>query len=168
MLLSGHASAQQSPPPEVGADLPGARLQGQGRLRFFGLHVYDALLWTQQPFGADDLDRLPLALELRYARALRGVLIAERSMDEMRRIGDFGDDQARRWLAAMTALFPDVEAGERITGVHRPGEAARFHVNGRFAGEVRDALFARLFFAIWLAPATSQPALRSALLGTAR
>jgi hypothetical protein len=160
--------ARNALPPEIAGELPGARLQGEGRLRWLGLHVYDARLWTQGPFDADAFERTPLALELLYARALRGQLIAERSIDEMRRVGDFGDfgvDQAQRWLAAMAQLFPDVTASERITGVHRPGEAARFHVNGRFAGEIRDAAFARLFFAVWLSPRTSEPALRSALLG---
>jgi hypothetical protein len=158
--------AQAAPPAEVSADLPGARLQGEGRLRFFGLHVYDALLWTQQPMAASDIERKPLALELRYARTLRGALIAERSIEEMQRVGAFDGDQAQRWLGAMKQFFPNVDAGDRITGVHRPGETARFHFNGRFAGEVRDALFARLFFGIWLSPRTSEPQLRAALLGS--
>ena len=165
LWLPTPAFARNTLPPEIAAELPGARLQGEGRLRWLGLHVYDARLWTQGPLDADALERTPLALELLYARALRGRLIAERSIDEMRRVGDFADDQAQRWLAAMAQLFPDVTAGERITGVHRPGEAARFHVNGRFNGEIRDAAFARLFFAVWLSPRTSEPALRSALLG---
>lgn len=164
-LAPASATVREALPPEVAAELPGARLQGRGRLRYFGLHVYDALLWSEQPLDGASIERMPLALELRYARSLRGAAIAERSIDEMRRVGEFSDEQAQRWLAALTALFPDVDAGERITGVQRPGDAARFHVNGHFAGEVRDPLFARLFFAIWLSPRTSQPALRSALLG---
>jgi len=34
-------------------------------------------------------------------------------------------------------------------------------------GEVKDAEFARRFFGIWLAPSTSEPALRQTLLGGA-
>ena len=64
----------------------------------------------------------------------------------------------------MTRLFPDVEAGDRITGVQRPGEGARFYFNAALRGEVPDAEFARRFFGIWLAPQTSEPALREALL----
>jgi len=165
MLAPLASRAQAQPPDEVAAELPGARLQGQGRLRFFGLHVYDALLWTSAPLGAADVDRSALALELRYARALKGPLIAERSLDEMRRQGEIAATEAERWLGAMTQIFPDVGAGDRITGVHRPGQSARFHVNGRLAGEVRDAAFARLFFGIWLSPRTSEPKLRAALLG---
>ena len=65
----------------------------------------------------------------------------------------------------MTATFPGVREGARLTGVHRPGEAARFHFNGASVGELRDAEFARLFFGIWLSARTSEPALRDALLG---
>jgi Chalcone isomerase-like len=166
VLAAPLAWAQTEPPAEVAADLPGARLQGQGRLRFFGLHVYDALLWTPAPLAANDVERSALALELRYARSLKGPLIAERSIEEMRRQADIPAADAERWLGAMTRLFPDVGAGDRITGIHRPGQGARFHINGKLAGEVRDAAFARLFFGIWLSPRTSEPKLRAELLGS--
>jgi hypothetical protein len=165
----GFALAATVPPAEVANTLPGAMLQGQGRLRYLGLHVYDALLWTQA--RAPDSNEAPngaLAIELRYARTLRGPLIADRSIKEMRRVGDFSDSDAQRWLEAMKRVFPDMHAGDRITGVHQPGEAALFFVNGRDVGDVRDARFAKLFFGIWLSPRTSQPALRSQLLGLAQ
>jgi Chalcone isomerase-like len=159
------AFANEAAPPELAAALPGARLQGQGRLRFFGLHVYDAVLWSAQRVAAADVSTAALALELRYARTLRGPLIAERSLDEMKRVGEFGATDGQRWLDAMKRIFPDVNAGDRITGVHRPGEGAGFFINGKPVGEIRDAAFARLFFGIWLSPRTSEPALRAALLG---
>jgi Chalcone isomerase-like len=161
------AQAVPAAPAELQSDLPSAHLQGQGRLRFFGLHVYDIRFWTAAPLRGEDPLRKSAALEIEYARALKGPLIAERSLTEMQRVGEVSAGEAERWLATMTQLFPDVKAGDRITGIHRPGEGARFHVNGRLAGEVRDASFARLFFAIWLSPRTSEPQLRAALLGTA-
>lgn len=161
------AQSQAAPPAEVQAELPGARLQGQGRLRFFGLHVYDIRLWTPAPLRADEAMRMGAALEIEYARHLKGASIAERSLAEMQRVGEVSVGERERWLAVMKQLFPDVQAGDRITGVHRPGEGARFHINGRLAGEVRDAAFARLFFGIWLSPRTSEPQLRTALLGPA-
>jgi Chalcone isomerase-like len=65
----------------------------------------------------------------------------------------------------MTQLFPDVRGGDRLTGVQRPGQAARFFLNGVLRGEVPDADFTRLFFGIWLSPRTSEPRLRAQLLG---
>lgn len=152
-------------PGEVLAELPGARLRGQGRLTFFGLSVYDARLWVDDSFRTDAAIDRPLALELVYARKLHGHAIADRSLAEMRRASPMGAADAERWLAAMRATFADVSPGDRMTGVHRPGTGARFFLNGDPRGEISDAAFARAFFAIWLGPATSEPALRQALLG---
>ena len=99
--------ASAKAPPEVDAELPGARWRGTGVMRFFGLHIYDVRLWSAAPL-AGDVDRQPLALELVYARKLVGEMIASRSLDEMRRIGPFSEAQGASWLAAMTQLFPAV------------------------------------------------------------
>ena len=148
-------------PPEVAAEL------GSGTLRFMGLRVYDARLWTSATAPGADWAAEPLALELEYARSLDGVRIAERSLTEMRRQGEIDADVAERWLGAMKQLFPDVKAGDRITGIKVPGMGARFFINGRLKGDVRDLAFARSFLGIWLSPQTSEPALRDNLLGKA-
>jgi hypothetical protein len=158
--------AQTSPPAEVRADLGEAKLQGSGRMRFLGLAIYDIRLWTATPVAPADVARQPLALEIEYARSLVGALIAERSLVEMKRGAKLDEATADRWLAAMKRLFPDVKAGDRITGVQQPGAATRFFFNGRALGEVRDAAFTALFFGIWLGRDSSEPALRAQLLGT--
>ena len=160
--------AESSVPAEVSAELSGARLQGRGRLTFLGLHVYDARLWVGDAFVAERYADHPLALEVAYARTLYGRLIAERSLAEMKRAGDVDETRGERWLAAMLRTFPDVAAGDRLSCVQRPGESARFFFNAAPRGEVRDAEFTRRFFGIWLAPQTSEPRLRDALLGTAK
>ena len=116
----GWAQANTAPP-ELQQSLPGARLQGQGRLRFFGLHVYDIRLWTPAGFAPERWADTPLALEIEYARTLYGQQIAERSLDEMKRQGEIAPDTGSRWLAEMARLFPDVKQGDRITGVQQPG-----------------------------------------------
>lgn len=157
--------ANRAPPAELAADLPQARLQGSGRLRFLGLRIYDIRLWAgASPVGAQWAG-VPLALELEYARSLDGAQIAERSLVEMRRQAEPAADTAERWLAAMKKMFPDVREGDRITGLNVPGQGVRFFHNGALRGEVRDAEFARLFFGIWLSPRSSEPALRESLLG---
>ncbi len=152
-------------PSELQQALPGARLQGQGRLRFFGLHVYDIRLWTPAGFAPERWADSALALEIEYARTLYGQQIAERSLDEMKRQGEIAPDTGSRWLAEMARLFPDVKQGDRITGLHQPGAGATFFINGQRRGEQREADFARRFFGIWLAPQTSEPALRERLFG---
>ncbi len=153
-------------PAEIADGLPEVRLQGRMRFRWFGLHVYDARLWTVRPLReADDIVRQSYALELDYARRLEGKAIAERSLDEMKRLEPISEAQARDWLQAMRLAFPDVAPGDRLVGLHRPGRGVQFLHNGRITGEVADPRFARLFFGIWLSPASREPELRAQLLG---
>jgi hypothetical protein len=154
-------------PAEVAAALPAARLQGSGRVSFFGLRVYEARLWVGEQPVADDWI-VPLALEIQYLRALDGEKIAERSLEEMRRQGEIAADTAQRWLQQMKQAFPDVREGDRLTGVKVPPRTARFFHNGRLRGEVHDPEFARRFFGIWLSPQTSDPTLRQALVSGGR
>lgn len=156
--------AAKKPPAEVLAAMPDALYRGSGKLTFLRLHVYDARLWVLEGFKPESYEQHPLALELLYARSLKGELIAERSLTEMRRVSEPTPEQAERWLNQMRTLFPDVVAGDRLTGIQVPGESTRFFLNGQLRGEVRDAEFTRAFFSIWLSPRTSEPKLRLALL----
>ncbi len=142
----------------------GMQLSGRERLRFLGFDIYQASLWVMPGFNPDGWAQHGFALELAYLRDFKGNAIARRSLDEMRKLADVDEARAARWEAALTRLLPDVRSGDRITGVNLPGVGARFVVNGQLAGEIADAEFARLFFGIWLSPATSEPALRQALL----
>jgi hypothetical protein len=166
-LGCGAAWSADAPPPEVATAMPGATLRGEGRLRFLGMRVYGARLFVLDGFRADDFQQHPAALELRYERELSGPRIAERSLVEMRKVGEVPEAKAGPWLAFMQKTFPDVKEGDRITGLHQPGEGMAFFVNGKAGGALRDAEFARLFMGIWLSPRSSEPALRRALLGLA-
>ena len=153
--------------PELKDALPQARLLGQTRLSVWGFKIYDARLWGLPGFNAQGYASQPVALELAYLRDFAASDIAERSLKEMGRSASVSAAQARQWTADMLRVFPNVKAGDRIMGVHRPGAGASFWVNGQRGGEIADAEFARLFFGIWLSPQTSEPAMRAALLGSA-
>lgn len=156
-----NANAQTGDP---GAPPPAMRPAGQGTLRFLGFDIYHARLWVSSGFQPDDYAGHPLALELAYQRDFSAQAIAQRSIEEMRRVGPFTAQQAKRWQQALQAALPDIKAGDRLTGLYRPGAGAVFQMQGRTVGEVADPAFARLFFGIWLSPQTSEPRLREALL----
>ena len=159
------ASASDAPPSALAQQAQGLERRGAGTMRFLGLRIYDAVLWSAAPRGAPvDFSR-PLALQLRYARSLKGAAIAERSVQEMEKVGAGTPEQRARWGEAMRALFPDVEDGTTLAGLHLPGRGARFFLNGQPLGEVADAAFSQAFFSIWLDARTSAPDLRTALLG---
>jgi Chalcone isomerase-like len=171
-IQQGFTQVNQTPAPSsafIESVLPGARLAGSGELKFFGFKIYDAHLWVsarQSGVLSRDPTRLleqAFALDLRYARTLKGDDIAERSLSEMRRLG-FGDGvQHERWLAEMKRVFTTVSKGDHITGVHQPGGATRFFLNEKSIGRIDDAEFGTAFFNIWFDPRTRAPALREAL-----
>ncbi|MES1990817.1 MAG: chalcone isomerase family protein [Pseudomonadota bacterium] len=157
----GDASAA---PAFIQQALPDATLSGRGQMRFLGLRIYDARLWTRPQFEAADFDAHPLALELTYHRAFKGSAIAQRSIEEIERQGELTTEQAQRWQKALTALLPDVQAGDRLTGLYQPAQGMRLWRGQQALGAIDDAELARRFFSIWLSPRTSEPSLRSALL----
>jgi hypothetical protein len=139
---------------------------GQGELRFLGLKIYEARLYAEQPTAgkrATELYRQPFALRLTYARGLKGRDIASRSAKEMVRLR--GSELPRDWSAALEALFPNVSAGDEITGVYLPQQGARFYLNGGPIGSMQNPDLAQTFFDIWLSDRTPEPTLRAALLG---
>lgn len=153
--------------PVAVGELPGAQRLGTSRMRFLGFDIYDVALWVAPGFRAERYAQHALVLELTYLRSLNGASIAERSIQEMRRAADIPAVQEQRWLAAMRGFIPDVQKGDRLTGIHQPGVGARFWFNGQLRGAVADPEFSRLFFGIWLAETTSEPRLRTALLAGA-
>ena len=67
----------------------------------------------------------------------------------------------------MKATIPSVRKGDRLIGINLPGEGVRFLHNGEPIGSIADPAFAQAFFGIWLDPRSSEPELRSSLLGLA-
>ena len=153
--------------PELKDLLPQHRLVGKTRLTVWGFQVYDARLWSLPGTRAEQLPSRAFALELDYLRDFSNTDIADRSIKEMRRSANIPDEQAKTWTAEMLRVLPNIKKGDRIMGLHRPGEGALFLVNGKPSGEIKDAEFARLFFGIGLSPKTSEPQMRSALLAGA-
>ena len=149
------------PGAHISAHVPKASLVGQGSFTYFGFHVYDGALFAPSGKYAGDA---PFALELTYARDLKGAKIAERSIDEIAALGIGTPAERSAWLPILTRLFPDVRQNDRIAGIAL-GERALFYVNGKPAGEINDGTLARAFFAIWLDVRTSAPAFRRKLLG---
>ena len=169
-LLPLHAAiaATVMVPPEIATDIADARLAGAGTFRYFGMQIYNARFWVgASGYRASAARAEKFALELRYARALAGIKIAERSADEMKKLGLGSSAQRADWLARMEKIFPDVQEGSRITGVHLPTQGARFYRDGKPIGEIPDPEFAHAFFAIWLDPRTTGGPLREALLSEA-
>ncbi len=170
-LIAAALSAGAVSPPALPVPLAdpqyGVRFKevGQGRLKWLGLHIYDARLWAAD--GSFAFDR-PFALAIRYARDFKGTRIAETSAEEIARLGFGTAEDRERWTAQMKRMFPNVAAGHELVGVNLPGKGVRFYHDDKRVGEIDDPEFARAFFSIWLDPRTRAGELRTALLGQNR
>jgi hypothetical protein len=168
MATFGMQSVAAERPAELARVLPAANLAGQATLRFWGFEVYQANLWVEPGFQAAQYGQSAFALELRYLRDFKGADIAQRSIREMQRQGTMDAAQEARWEAQLRAVFPDVKAGDRITGINQAGVGAVFLRNGRPLGTIADPAFAKTFFGIWLSDQTSEPTMRAALISRAQ
>lgn len=139
------------------------RAIGTGELRWFGFRVYRAALWASRPVVvAQDGD---FALVLRYQRSISSARLVQASVDEMLRLGVADAAQIARWQPLLEQAFPDVEAGDQITGVNRAGRGAAFYFGDARTAQIDDPAFAHAFFAIWLDERTREPGLRARLTG---
>jgi len=147
--------------PYIESLVPNARPVGSARLTWFGLRIYDAVLYAGN--GRYHPEQ-PFVLELTYARDLVGQQIAERSIAEIERQGAGTPQQRAQWLATLRRLIPDVKQGDRLSGAHLGGQGLLLH-NGARLGEMLDRQLTQAFFAIWLGEHSSEPAMRTRLLG---
>lgn len=166
-LLSGLLTVMSCGPAQAAEwrdDVPQARLMGSAELRWFGLKIYNAALWSAKaPFDPEQA----FALELTYQRNISRSRIVQTSIDEIRRLfGErYSDEQIKRWEALMNGVFTDVSEGDQLTGVYLPGIGCRFYNRNGMLGEIKDLEFAHVFFAIWLDPRSKDKQLRNRLLG---
>ncbi len=166
LVLALPAYADSGLPAAVQMVSPDARWQriGQGEMRWYGLALYQASLWT--PDGTHEVTpQTPFAFVIKYERHFSGARLASTSVSEMRHLQLADEAQLTRWGAVLARIFPDVEAGQIITGVNLPGQGVRFLYQDKTLGFVADPSFGRAFFGIWLHEKTRASALRSQLLG---
>ncbi len=142
--------------------MPDVEKVGSARLTVFLWDVYDATLYAEN--GSWNADR-PYALTLHYLRTIEGVDIADRSAEEMRKLGFSDEVKLAAWHAQMRDIFPNVVPGTELTGMYVPDEATYFYQGDTLIGTVRDPEFGNWFFGIWLSEKTPEPELRRQLLG---
>lgn len=150
---------------DIGAaarSVPAAELVGKGRMSFLGLKLFDAELYAP---GGDYRSSGPFALKLTYLRDFKSRTIVESSVKEIRRQGGVSERQIGAWQRQMEAIFPDITAGQTITGVRTSGGGAVFYLGNRKLGTIADPAFASRFYDIWLGSSTRNPGLRARLVG---
>ena len=138
-------------PVHVQAVLSSAKLQGTGRLTWWGFDIYDAALYR-----SGNLNSPEFALDFRYQKSFTGIAIANRSADEMKKLG-VPDMQAALWGKELASFLPNVESGQTLTAIYNPKQGTFFYFDGKQIALIKGADFSKAFFGIWFDSKTSAP-----------
>ncbi len=133
------------------APLDQLSLIGQGRLRYFGFHVYDASTWSidGKPIASIDSVPTPFALQIRYAREIKADDLINKTREAWQDLR-LRLSASSEWLTQLRALWPDVKEGDVIVCYVDDDQRASFYVNGKLAGTMDSTSFTSAFLAIWL------------------
>lgn len=161
------AATPAAAPSEVERAMPAARLVGAATMQFVGFQIYEARLWAAPGFAAERYPTQAFALEPRYAREFDREAIAQRSIAEMRRVGDFDPAQERAWRDQLVRAIPDVRPATALPGcVTRSARPASSPTAGRPAPS-RTPISAACSSASGSRRRRSEPALWCGLIGRA-
>ena len=159
------ANPLSNPPQEVVDSIPNAQPMGSGTYRWFGLHIYDAQLWSNTTAPVFNYKRDPCWLELKYARNFDGADIARKSREQMAEMNIATREQLKSWEIELAEIFPDIQVGHTLGALYIPNHGLQFFRNGKPLARLDNEDLARSFMAIWLDPKTSAPELRKQLIG---
>ena len=164
LIAGGVVSASSLPDPVVDNRYP-LRMVGAGELRWLGLPIYDASLWTSSGRHAGFTAGETVALSLWYRRSFTRDQLLDVTETAWRKLGQVDPAQRARWLAELRSFWTDVAPGQNVTTVVLPAGPTRFYdQRGRF-GQVDDPAFGPAFLSIWLDPRSVVGDLRIRLLG---
>ncbi len=135
---------------------------GEAKLRVLFWDIYYSRLYTES--GNYQRGDRPLKLEIQYLLDIKSDALVERTRTEWEDQGLEHENQ-EQWLNALRELWPDVNQNDVLVLEIDDQNRSTFYHNGTRLGVIDDAGFGQQFVDIWLAPTTTRPELRLALIG---
>jgi hypothetical protein len=139
---------------------------GEGQLRWFGLSIYTASLWTQPETTLNKFYETPVLLTIDYDRNISKERILESTRQEWERLDGEFDTQENLWIDSLTVFFPDIKAGDKLSSLVLPDGQTRIYLGTEEIGRVDDPDFGPAFLSIWLDPNARSKPLRKKLLNS--
>ncbi len=146
----------------VAAGIAEAQKLGRVTVRWFGLPLYDAALYTAG--GARFSWQVPMALELAYRREISGESLVAATARELERIEGPQRDHPSI-LEKLGRCFRDVGPGDWFLAVAPAGDRVEFWFNGVRLCAARHPNLRKRFLGIWLSDEARSVALSRRLRG---
>ena len=137
-------------------------LIGEGTLKVFVWDLYDLRLFSEtNSFSWKN----KFILEFDYKRELKKDKVIEASLKEMQLQKGISEQQINAWKTHLEQGINTVREGTKAAVEWAPDGQITFHYESKAPVIINDKLFAKSFINIWLGQETSEPELRSVLLG---
>ncbi len=138
---------------------------GYGDMRWLGLKIYSAALWSIDP-GFNGLDyQQTVMLSIEYNKNISRQKLLSITAKQWKKLGKTNTEQQSQWLEQLQSIWPDVKPGSMIASVVLPGEGTYFYDRSQLLGAIKDPDFGPDFLDIWLSPDCKLKSLRKKLLG---
>ncbi len=135
---------------------------GEGTLKVFFMEIYDLRLIADSPtFSWQN----KFKLDFIYTRDLKKDSVIKSSIKELRRQSSVSESDIESWQGYLEQSIRPVQEGTHATVLWEPEGQITFHYENSDPTTIKDEDFARAFLNIWLGEETSQPKLRSEILG---
>ena len=125
--------------------------------------VYESELSTSSGQYPEISKNGTLIYKINYLRSITSKELIQRTIEQWQHLG-IKEDVYNAFIPQLKEIWPNVTSGDSLALVIEQNSSA-FYFNNQFAGSIEDADFTPLFLDIWLSKNTSEPKLRTALLG---
>ena len=140
---------------------------GKSRMSFLFLDIYDIelhsknIIWQQNSF--------PQALKITYLRDIAKKDLIKATKEQWQHL-QLNQAKQDIWLKQLNTIWPEIKKGNGLTIIVDSDQKSRFffsskEVTNQLIGEITDPNFGPAFLAIWLSKNTSEPKMRSRLIG---
>ena len=137
-------------------------LIGEGTFKVFVWDLYHLKLFSEiNSFSWQN----KFILVFDYKRELKKDKVIEASLKEMRRQKGVAEKQINAWKTHLAQGINTARDGTKAAVKWAPDGQITFHYEDKAPVIINDKLFAKSFINIWLGEETSEPELRSSLLG---
>ncbi|MDO6693953.1 chalcone isomerase family protein [Aliiglaciecola sp. 3_MG-2023] len=136
---------------------------GSAKLEVFFFDIYFSTLYSKS--GKYSEDELPLALQIKYLRAIKSEDLLNRTKQEWQKLG-FSSQDVENWLQTLDSIWPNINKHDVLTLKVGSNGHSEFFFNDAPIGVIEDQKFGPSFLAIWLDEKCSYPKLRKQLIGS--
>ncbi len=139
--------AANTVPDDIKSQLQDPEKIGEVNVRFLGIRMYDAALFTKAG-GTFQWSR-PFALELTYARSFSRDRLVKASLSELERMeGERSDHQLIG--SKLESCFRSVRASDRFVAIPEGRNQVKFYFNGRKTCALQHSAIRERLLGIWL------------------